>query len=282
MISIPARSSSFKDYRSSDYSPCLSCEEEICSDTSSAASSWALSSGSKKSSSGSNTSLTLRQAISGITVTQEPIEGIRQKHRRFANPTVPEEGRRPVIRDWSRYGPKSEISVPPKPKKKTEIDTVCQCILLYDSNIVTFGNDLELHMKLPSVQLCEHPNTEYQDTIGQILLSEYNVVLKRAPEKISTYLFTHPLRSNLINYLYFGVVSHFSAKNTDIAKTPRYTSIEDTIRHVRFQSGTRALKCYTAAKVALLRSMYMFSSIQHSEERLPYSFDPFGCLDLSD
>jgi hypothetical protein len=81
-----------------------------------------------------------------------------------------------------------------------------------------------------------------------------------------------------MNHLYFGIVS-LTQKNVD--PVPVLTSIEDSVK-ARFQSGTRTLKCYTAAKVALMKSMSMYSSLQVREERLPYSFDPFGCLDLQD
>jgi hypothetical protein len=73
----------------------------------------------------------------------------------------------------------------------------------------------------------ENPYTPFEETVAQILL-EYNVVLK-SPEKIATYLFTHPYRYNIMNHLYFGIVSHFTQKNVD--PVPVLTSIEDSVKH---------------------------------------------------
>jgi hypothetical protein len=256
IISIPKRASSFNTYYSDEWSNAMTDEEEMCSECSSG-SSWPLSiSTDEEHGRVRHEAITLREAVAA-------------RKTRIPNPE-----------ELSRSDSSITLRIPTKLGKKTEIDTMCECVLLYDSKIVTFSEESELHIKLPRTSLQENPYTPFEETVAQILQVEYNVVLKRSPEKIATYLFTHPYRYNIMNHLYFGIVSHFTQKNVD--PVPVLTSIEDSVKHARFQSGTRTLKCYTAAKVALMKSMSMYSSLQVREERLPYSFDPFGCLDLQD
>lgn len=257
IISIPKRASSFNTYYSDQWSNCLTDEEEMCSEVSDG-SSWPLSIDTDEESETRcerHEAMTLREAVA-------------TRKTRIPNPIA------------SSNGSTVSHQFPGNLGKSTEIDTMCECVLLYGSKIVTFSKESELHIKLPRTSLHENPHTPYEDTVAQILQAEYHTVLKRSPEKITTYLFTHPHRYNIMNHLYFGVISHFTHKNVD--PVPVLTSIDESVRHARFQSGTRTLKCYTAAKVALMKSMSMFSSLQVHEERLPYSFDPFGCLHIQD
>jgi hypothetical protein len=53
---------------------------------------------------------------------------------------------------------------------------------LYDSKIVTFSEESELHIKLPRTSL-KNPYTPFEETVAQILQVEYNVVLKEVRKK---------------------------------------------------------------------------------------------------
>jgi hypothetical protein len=82
---------------------------------------------------------------------------------------------------------------------------MCECVLctIQDSHIQKSRSYISSYRE----RLSKKTYTPFEETVAQILQVEYNVVLKRSPEKIATYLFTHPYRYNIMNHLYFGIVS---------------------------------------------------------------------------
>jgi hypothetical protein len=81
-----------------------------------------------------------------------------------------------------------------------------------------------------------------------------------------------------MNHLYFGIVS-LTQKNVD--PVPVLTSIEDSVKRT-ISVGYSDVEMLHCCQGGADEKHVMYSSLQVREERLPYSFDPFGCLDLQD
>jgi hypothetical protein len=139
IISIPKRASSFNTYYSDEWSNAMT-EEEMCSECSSG-SSWPLSiSTDEEHGRERHEAITLREAVAA-------------RKTRIPN-------------DEASVGDSSiSLRIPTK-LGRTEIDTMCECVLC-DSKIVTFSEESELHIKLPRTSL--QKSYTFEETVAQIL-----------------------------------------------------------------------------------------------------------------
>lgn len=176
-------------------------------------------------------------------------------------------------------GQPTQVPAPGHRNTKQDTEAWCHCILFHDSRILTFAGAPDLNFPLTRGLVDNMVGDVYSTEVTDVLQSRFHVALKHAPIRAATYLFTHPQKTDLITHVYFGVVSHLTARNTDPESQPCYQRIQEALHYARFGSGARKVACYTSTKVALLRSLHAYSALVAEAARVPYSFDPFSCID---
>jgi hypothetical protein len=143
-------------------------------------------------------------------------------------------------------------------KKRTQIATTCDCILMYGDRVVTFDGRTDMCLDLP----LSDADGDLAHAVERMLVSQFHVVLRCAPQRIATHLFTHPAEANVVNHLLFGAVSHFTARGPDDGHArPCFMTVDEAVHIARLRAPTKSLPCYTSARVAVLRSIDLYAEL---------------------